>query len=226
VAGLGLFSSTKGEGLRTLNDYAADMPMGQKEIYVLLAADRESAQRSPHLEAFRAKGFEVLLLTDPVDEFVLQRLTTFQDKTIRRIDQGEIDLSDDADSGENEAKEKELEPMIEAVRKELSERVEEVRFSKRLTDSPACLVAGENALPQHLVRLMREQGQDVPDPKHVLELNPKHPLIESMGRQVGDDFGRFSNSCELLFGLAQLAEGSTLSDPGKFSRLVSEMMLE
>ena len=112
------------------------------------------------------------------------------------------------------------------MRKELSEQVEEVRFSKRLTDSPACLVAAENALPQHLVRMMRDQGQEVPEPKRVLELNATHPLIERMGGQLEGQFAKFSNSCELLFGLAQLAEGAPPSDPTKFSRLVSEMMLE
>ena len=224
-AGLALFSSSKHEQARTLNDYVADMPVAQKEIYVLLASDVESAQRSPLLETFTRKGYEVLFLTDPVDEFVIQRLTTFSEKTIRRIDQGEIDLGDEEEDAEREKKEKVLEPMIEAVRKELSERVEEVRFSKRLTDSPACLVAAANALPQHLVRMMRDQGQDVPEPKQVLELNATHPLIERMGQQIEGNFAGFSSSCELLFGLAQLSEGTAPSDPAKFTQLVSEMML-
>ena len=129
------------------------------------------------------------------------------------------------EDAERKSKEKVLEPMIEAVRKELSERVEEVRFSKRLTDSPACLVAADNALPQHLVRMMRDQGQDVPEPKQVLELNATHPLIERMGKQIEGNFAKFSSSCELLFGLAQLSEGTAPSDPAKFTQLVSEMML-
>ena len=225
AAALALFQTTKGDDFRTLTDYAADMPMAQKEIYVLLASDVPAAKRSPLLETFAEKGFEVIFLTDPVDEFMIQRLTSFAEKTIRRIDQGELDLGEEGENEDRGTQEKELEPMIEAVRKELSERVEEVRFSKRLTDSPACLVAADNAMPQHIVQMMRQQGQDIPETKQVLELNAAHPLIQRISSQVENDFGRFGNSCELLFGLAQLAEGTTPSDPGKFSKLVSEMML-
>ena len=225
IAGLARFLSTQGAEPRTLDQYVADMPVKQKEIYVLLAADEKAAQGSPHLEAFRQQDFEVLLLTDPIDEFVLQRLTTFQDRPIRRIDQGEIDLQNEDQKEERAESEKELEPLVEAVRKELAEHVTEVRFSKRLTASPACLVVAENELPQHLIRIMREQGQEVPDPKRVLELNATHPLIQHMGELVEQDFARFGESCELLFGLAQLAEGGVPRDPVRFSKLVSDRML-
>ena len=228
LAGLVLARSTNGDETCTLAEYVERMPVKQEDIYVLVAPDLESARRSPHLEALRAKGYEVLFLTDPVDDFVLERLSEFQDHKLRRIDRGDLDLDEEGEKEEREAREKELEPVLEALRKELSENVSDVRFSHRLTDSPACLVAGEFDPSPELRRMMRASGQDVPDPKRVLELNPNHPLVAKLDtlRADEDQFGRFGSFAELLFELARVAEGNAPSDPEKFGQAVSELMLK
>ncbi|HED66688.1 MAG TPA: molecular chaperone HtpG, partial [Planctomycetes bacterium] len=211
----------------TLVEYVERMPVKQKEIYVLVADDLAHAKRSPHLEALRAKGFEVLLLTDPVDEFWLQRLTSFADHPIRRVDRGEVDLEDEADKEKRTEKEKEYESLLEAIRKELSEHVETVRFTGRLQQSPACLVDPENALPPQLRRMLREQGQSVPEDKRILELNPSHPLVKRLADLAADEahYDRFAEACELLLGTALVTEGATPPDPARYGELVSKLLL-
>ena len=227
LAGLALFESTAGDEPRSLGEYVQDMPAKQKEIYVLLAPDLETARRSPHLEAVASREFEVLFLTDPVDEFVLQRLSEFEGKKIRRIDQGEVDLEDEQEKEARQQKEKDLEPLVEAVKKELAESVEDVRFSNRLTDSPACLVASEHELTPQMRRMMEASGQSAPPSKRILELNAEHPLVGRMQSLSGDEASheRFAQSCELVLGMAQVAEGAAPSDPQRFTQLVSELML-
>ena len=228
VARLALFDSSAGDEPTTLPEYVERMPVKQKDIYVLVAPDLETARRSPHLETFASKKLEVLLMTDPVDEFVLQRFTEFDEHAIKRIDRGELDLEDEGEKSEREAKEKELEPMLEAVRKELAENVEAVRFSSRLTDSPACLVGGENDLTPQLRRMLAESGQAVPAPKVTLELNASHPIIEQLATLQADEaaYSRFANTCELLLGTALVTSGDSPSDPTRFAQLVTELMLE
>ena len=227
IAKLVLVHGTAGDEPTSLPEYVERMPVKQKEIYVLLAADLAGARRSPHLEAVTARGFEVLFLTDPVDEFVLQRLDQFEGKTLRRIDRGELDLSDEEEKESREEKEKELEPVLEAVRKELSERVEDVRFSSRLTDSPACLVSGEGELAPQMRRMLLESGQEVPESKRVLELNASHPLVERLRSLSGsdDDYAEFADACELLLGTALVTEGATPPDPTRYAKLVTDLML-
>ncbi|MEM7311230.1 MAG: molecular chaperone HtpG [Planctomycetota bacterium] len=223
-----LAESTAGDELTTLEEYVERMPDGQEEIYVLPAADRAAAERSPHLEGVRSRGFEVLFLVDPIDEFVLQRLTEFDGKKVRSIDKGGLELEEDDEAREaREEKQKALGPLLELVRKELADEIEEVRFSARLTDSPAVLVSAENSLSPQVERMLRETGQDVPEQKRVLELNPGHPLVEKLRDLSADDatFARFSDYCALLHGQALLAEGSALKDPGRFSRLVTDLMV-
>ena len=231
VARLALFAGTHAAdgapATTTLPEYVARMPVKQKEIYALLAPSVEAARRSPHLEVFARRGFEVLFLTDPVDEYVLQRFDRFEEKKIRLIDRGELDLDDEAEKSEREAREKELEPVLEAVRKELSETVAAVRFSSRLTDSPACLVGGEHDLTPQMRRMLREQGQKRPEEKRVLELNARHPVvehIEELSRDEGDYAG-FAEACELLLGTALVSEGASPPDPARFAKLVTERML-
>ncbi len=226
VAKLALFASSKGEDLRGLAEYVEEMPVKQKEIYVLVAPDLETARRSPLLEAFAARNYEVLLLTDPVDDFVLQRLTEFQGKTIRQIEKGDVELDDADDKAERDEKEKELEPVLEAVRKELADKVEEVRFSKRLTTSPACLVSSDGELSSQMRRFLRDTGQSEPAKKRILELNAKHPLVAKMQTMSKDDFGRFAKVCELLWGQALLQEGSQPEDTQRFATLLTELLLE
>ncbi len=224
IAEIALFASSQGPEPTTLAEYVARMPVKQRDIYVLLANDLETARRSPHLEAFKKEGFEVLLFADPVDEFVLQRLTSFQEKKIVRADQGAIDLGDEEGKKERAAKEKELGDVLEAVRKELAGEVEAVRFSSRLTESPACLVAGEHGLSPAMRRLLREAGQDAPDEKPVLELNATHPLIARLFElsQKPEEVPRFADACQVLAGLARVSAGEVPKDPGGFARLVAQ----
>jgi molecular chaperone HtpG len=200
------------------------MPVKQKEIYALVAPDPESAARAPHLEAFRAKGFEVLFWTDPIDEFVLQRFTSFEERPIRRIDRGDAPLLEEGEKAERAARSMELAPLFEAIRKELAGDVAEVRASSRLTESPVCLVAGEHALSPQLVRALRDAGQAVPEEKRVLELNPTHPLTARLAELLEKDPGRFAGEVQLLLDLARVAEGSPPADPARFARRVSELL--
>jgi len=225
IARVALFATSAGDALTTLEEYVGRMPVKQKEIHVLCANDLEAARRSPHLEAFRAQGYEVLLFGEPVDEFVLQRLTEFGGRKLRRIERGDVEL-DEADAGERREKEKAFAKVLEAVRKELSEKVEDVRFSRRLTESPACLVAGEHDLPPQMRRMMRELGQSPPNEKRVLELNATHPLVErlhALSLEPGD-VERFGATCEVLHGLALVSAGEAPSDPARFARLVAEAL--
>jgi molecular chaperone HtpG len=228
LARLLLFETSAGTELTTLAEYKGRMRDGQAEIYVLPASSRQAAERSPHLEGVRARGFEVLFLVEPVDEFLLQRLKEFDGQKLRAIDKGGLELAEEA--GEKEAREEKTKtfgPLLELVRKELAGEVEAVRFSARLTDSPAVLVSGENTLSPQVERMLRESGQPVPEAKRVLELNPHHALIERLRDLAASDatFKRFSDYCELLYGQALLAEGSPLPDPARFARLVTELMV-
>ena len=226
LAKLALFRSSAGDAWRTLEQVVADMPVKQKEIYALVATDAESAARSPHLEAFRAKGFEVLFWTDPVDEFVLQRFREFEGRPIRRVDQGEVELLEEGEKTERAARAKELAPLFEAVRKELAESISDVRPSSRLTESPACLVASENALSPQLARVLRDAGQPVPEEKRVLELNPTHPLVTRLSELLERDPARFAEDAQLVLDLARVAEGAPPADPAAFARRVGDLVVK
>ncbi|MEW6072722.1 MAG: molecular chaperone HtpG [Planctomycetota bacterium] len=226
IAELALFASTAGEADTTLAEYVGRMPVKQKEIYVLLAPALETARRSPHLEAYRARGYEVLFLTDPVDEFVLQRLTEYGGRRIRQIDKGEADLDAEGEEAKRAARATELAPLFESIRKELADHVESVRSSARLTESPACLVSGEHDLSPQMRRLLSEGGRDLPAPKRILELNVAHPLVERL-RALNEndaDHARFADCCELLLGQALVAEGSPPPNPARFARLVVALL--
>lgn len=230
VAKLALYHSTKQEGTVSLPEYIERMPEDQEHIYVLLAQDLETARRSPHLEKLAAKGWEVLLMVDPVDDFVLQRLTKFNEHEIKRVERGEIDLEEEGEKQDREAKEKQFEPVLERIKKELEEDVSDVRFSSRLTESPACLVAGEHDMAPQMRRMLKESGQEVPESKPSLELNPAHPLVarmQALSEAKGDAAGEeFSASCELLLGAAHVNEGEAPPNPARFSKLLTELMLK
>lgn len=177
-----LFETSAGEKLSTLAEVVERMPMAQKHLYYLTGPDRASLEQSPHLEALRAKGYEALLLTDPVDEFVVQRVTEFDGRTLTPLDRGELDLDDDeSDDSAHEEKSKELAPLLEAVQKVLDAHVSAVRISKRLADSPALLVADENGLTPQMERILRGSGQALPPSKRVLELNADHAVVAKLG---------------------------------------------
>jgi molecular chaperone HtpG len=227
LAKVALFESSAGPELTTLAEYVARMPATQAEIYVVLASDRAAAERSPHMEALRKKGCEALFLVDPVDEFVVQKLERFQEKPLRRVDRGEVELDDDSERAERARKEKDLEALLESVRKELHEHVESVRFTSRLTESPACLVAGEHDPSPQMEKLMRAMGREVPQHKRVLELNASHALVATLKEwsETPAEARRFGEACEVLLGQALIAEGSPPVDPARFAKLLGELLL-
>jgi molecular chaperone HtpG len=225
LAKLAVWETSAGEEAVSLDTYVERKPVSQEAIYVLLADDRAAAERSPHLETFRAKGVEVLFLVDPVDEFVLQRLTEFEGVPLKPIDRGELELddADDSDAKEREERETELAPLLEAVQSSLGEGVAGVRFSRRLAGSPAVLVAGENEIPAQLRRMLEESGQAVPPEKKTLELNADHALVKRLEALRDGGGEAFDEACELVHDLALIADGTPLPDPARFSELVTKV---
>ena len=209
----------------SLADYVGRMKPGQDKIYYLTADGLEAARSSPHLEIFRKKGVEVLLLTDRVDEWMLGFLTEYEGKPLASVARGGLDLGALADEEEKKAEEKSAEEhkaLVEKVKAALGERVKEVRVTLRLTDSPSCLVADEHDLSGHLQRLLKAAGQKAPAARPILELNPQHPLFS---RMAGDE-DRLPDWATLLFEQALLAEGGQLDDPGAFVKRVNRLLLE
>ncbi len=233
IKNLLLFPSTKSDDSTptTLKAYVERMPEEQKEIYFLTGESLEAARQSPLLEAFRQKDFEVLFLTDPVDEWVSQHLDAYDGKAFKPIDRGEIDLEGDADSDEKkeqrEAASKEYSDLTEYIQKRLDEDIETVRLSSRLTESACCLVTAEGALNTTMERLMRAMNQEVPKSKRILELNPEHPLIQRMNTLQGnaEKQAQLDDYIDLVYGQALILEGSAVKDPGRFAHLVSDLMV-
>lgn len=228
LSSLALFESSTQEGLTTLGEYVERCPEDQEEIHVLAGASRKVLEASPHLEALRASGREVLLLTEPVDEWMLQRLTEWGGKQLVRADLGEGPAEDDEAREAREKKQEDFGDLLGAMQQALDEDVKEVRFSARLKDSAAVLVGEAQGMSPQLERLLRRSGQEVPKQKRVLELNPSHPLVEGLRKVYDVDASspRVGDYAALLFGQAQIAEGVALEDPAHFTRLVTELMTE
>jgi molecular chaperone HtpG len=229
IAKLLRFATTRNEGDAqsvSLADYVATMKEGQDRIFYASADSHAAARNSPHLEVFRRKGIEVLLLSDRVDEWLVSSLTEFDGKPLQSVAKGDLDLGALEDDAEKKAHETEAEAMkglVERVAKALGERVKAVRITHRLTDSPACLVADEHAMGGHLERLLRAAGQPVTGSKPILEINPGHPLVRRLDAEPqGARFGDWSH---VLFDQALLAEGGQLEDPAAFVRRVNGLML-
>ena len=210
-----------------LEDYVKDMASGQKDIYYLCAEREEDARRSPHLEAARKHGCDVLLWCDPVDDYLTESLREFDGKSFVDVARGDVQFgSDDEKKAEKEANEKsaaDLKPFLEKVKKSLEAKVSDVRVSTRLTDSPCCLVAQDSALPPSMVRMMRAMKQDVPDQKRILEVNASHPLIAKVKALEGDAFG---DAVALLYDSALIAEGSPVEDGARFAKLLAGLMMK
>ncbi len=223
-----LFATTGQDELTTLAQAKERMQEGQEAIWVLTAPDRQTADGSPHLEAFRSKGQEVLLLTDPVDEWMLNSLHEFDGTPIRAIDKGEVDLEGEEAKTDREKRQAECKDLLESMQTALDEVVSEVRFSSRLKDSAAVLVAGEGGMSAHLERMLRRSGQEVPTQKRVLELNPDHGIVAGLKKLHDVDAAspRVGDFAELLLGQAMLAEGAAPRDPSRFSKLLAELMSE
>jgi len=209
----------------SLADYVGRMKEGQDKIYYVTADTHAAASSSPHLEIFRTKGVEVLLLSDRVDEWVASNLNEFDGKQLSSVAKGDLDLGQLSDE-EKQAQEKEAgehKDLVERVKKTLGDNVQDVRVTFRLTDSPACLVADENAMSMNLERMLKAAGQNVPSTKPILELNPGHPIVQRLKSESDDE--RFGDWSRILFDQATLAEGGNLEDPSAFVKRLNGLML-
>ncbi|MFO7543143.1 MAG: molecular chaperone HtpG [Thiobacillus sp.] len=228
IAGLLRFASTHADTdaqVVSLKDYVGRMKGGQKDIYFIAADSFAAAKHSPHLEIFRKKGIEVLLLSDRVDEWLTSNLTEFEGKPMKSVAKGGLDLGELEDEVEKTAQkeaEDTLKPLVERIQTTLGERVKEVRVTHRLTYSPACLVTGEGDMSANLERLLKAAGQAAPSVKPTLEINPSHALITRLNSESDDD--RFADWANLLFEQALLAEGGQLDDPASFVRRLNGLL--
>jgi len=230
IAKLFRFATTQSDGAAqavSLEDYVARMREGQKKIYFITGDNHAAASTSPHLEYFKNKGVEVLLLTDRVDEWMVSHLNEFDGKVFQDVTKGELDLDELADETEK-TQQKELEEshkdLVERIQKVLEGEVKEVRVTSRLTDSPACLVVGQYDMGGHMRRLMEAAGQKMPEAEVALEVNPTHPLIERLDSEQDED--RFSELAHIIHAQAQLAEGSQLKQPGDYVAKLNKLLLD
>jgi molecular chaperone HtpG len=225
------FASTHSDDeLTTLADYVERMKDGQQQIFYATGESRQQILNSPHLEAFKAKGYEVLLLTDAVDEIWLGSVTEFDGKPLQSVAKGEVDLDTEEEKTAHEAERKEREKdfaeLLSWLKETLNEHVKEVRLSTRLTESPACLITDAFGITPTLARMYRASGQDVPVEKRTLELNPDHPLVTGLQQAHKDraDDPSVAETAELLYGTALLAEGGTPEDPARFAELLADRL--
>ncbi|MEQ6330905.1 molecular chaperone HtpG [Pseudomonas chengduensis] len=230
IAGLLRFASTAGEGDEqsvSLADYLGRIKEGQDKIYFLTGESYAQIKNSPHLEVFRKKGIEVLLLTDRIDEWLMSYLTEFDGKQFVDVARGDLDLGE-LDSEEDKKAQEEVakakEGLIERLKGALGEQVAEVRVSHRLTDSPAILAIGEQDLGLQMRQILEASGQKVPDAKPIFEFNPAHPLIERLDAEPDED--RFTDLSHILFDQAALAAGDSLKDPAAYVQRLNKLLVE
>jgi molecular chaperone HtpG len=208
----------------SLADYVARMKPEQQQIFFVTAETFNAAKNSPHLEVFRKKGLEVLLLSDRVDEWVVAQLTEFEGKELVSVAKGDLDLGkleDEAEKKQQEEEASHLKDLTEKLARSLGERVKQVRITHRLTQSPACLVADENDVSGNLARILKAAGQKAPDVKPILEINPRHAVVQRLQGEAA----KFDDWASVLFDQALLAEGGQLDDPAMFVRRINELML-
>ncbi len=230
VAKLLRFATTRSEGAaqdQSLVDYIARMKEGQEKIYYICAETYNAAANSPHLEVFRKKGIEVLLLSDRVDEWLMSHLTEFDGKQFADIGRGDLDLGkldDEADKKATEEAAKEKEDLLKRIQDILKDEVEEVRVTSRLTDSPACLVVGQFDMGAQMRQIMEAAGQAVPSSKPIFEVNTDHPLILKLDQEQDED--RFADLVKIIFDQANLAAGGKLDDPASYVHRLNKLLLE
>ncbi|WP_111642031.1 molecular chaperone HtpG [Marinimicrobium alkaliphilum] len=230
IAKLLRFSTThtdKPEQDQSLDDYISRMQDGQDKIYYIAAENFNTAKNSPHLEVFRKKGIEVLLLCDRVDEWLMSHLMDYDGKQLQDVGKGELDLGKLDSEDEKKEQEKvaeELKPLLERVKAALSDKVEDVRLTHRLTESPACVVVPEHEMGAQMRRILEAAGQKLPESKAIFELNPEHPLVQKLNGETSDE--RFNDLASVLFDQANLAEGAHLEDPAAYVQRLNKLLLE
>lgn len=235
IAPLLRFASTHADTdaqIVSLQDYVQRMPATQKKIYYVTAETFKAAQNSPHLEIFRKKNIEVLLLSDRVDEWLVSHLTEFEGKPLQSVAKGDVDVGgvgEDEKDNTQKAKEKEkatteFESFLKQMKTVLGDKVKDVRLTDRLTDSPSCLVSDENEMSIHLQNMLKAAGQDFPANKPIVEINPEHPLVQKMKAETDEE--RFAQWSWVLFDQAQLAQGTPLEDPASFVKRLNKLFLE
>lgn len=229
VAGLLRFASTHNDTAAqtvSLDDYIGRMKEGQSKIYYIVADSYEAAAHSPHLELLRKKGIEVLLMSDRIDEWLINHMTEYKEKALHSVTRGELDLGELEDENEKAEQEKlaaESESLLKRIKEALADKVKDVRVTTRLTDTPACVVAGEGEMSSQMIKLMQAAGQQVPEVKPTFELNPTHPLVARLNEEA--DESRFNDWSNLLLQQAMLSEKGSLADPSEFIRLMNQMLL-
>jgi molecular chaperone HtpG len=225
IAKLLRFASTKGEGTAqnvSLDDYISRMAVGQDAIWYITADSYKAAAGSPQLEAFKAKDIEVLLMSDRIDEWMIGSLGEYEGKKLKSVAKGEVPL-DEADKKKQEEATKEAEPLLKKLKDLLGDRVGEVKVSARLTDSPSCLALSDYEMAPHLARLLREAGQDMPESKPTLEINPAHALVKRVENEADEDKAR--DLATLLLEQAEISAGAQLPDPAAFVQRMNRVLL-
>ncbi len=228
IAGLLRFSTTHtdlAEQDQSLADYLSRKQEGQDRIYYIVADSFAAARSSPHLEVFRKKGIEVLLLSDPIDEWLMGQLAEYDGLQLQDVRRGTLDLDTDesADKPQDDESEQQA-ALLERLRQRFKDRASEVRTTDRLTDSAACLTLGEHDIGEQMRRILQATGQTVPEGRPVFEINPSHPLVQRLAAEEDDE--RFGDLADLLFDQAQLADGRQLQDPGQFVQRLNRLLVE
>ena len=230
IAGLLRFATTESEGAKqnqSLAVYIERMQPEQEKIYYVSAENYHTAANSPHLEIFRKKGIEVILLSDRIDEWLVNHLMEFEGKQFQDVARGQLDLGDLEDEGDKEQQkdvEKEYNSLLDKVGELLGDEVSEVRVTHRLTDSPACLVVSEDDMGMQMRRILESAGQAVPDTQRIFEINPEHPLVRKLNDEV--DLDRFNDLAMVLYDQAKLAEGTQLSEPATYVARLNRLLLD
>ncbi|MCH7742498.1 MAG: molecular chaperone HtpG [Proteobacteria bacterium] len=212
---------------QSLDSYVSRMKDGQDKIYYVAAENYQTANNSPHLEVFRKKGIEVLVLFDRIDEWLMSHLMEFDGKQFQDVAKGSLDLGDLEDKVEKEEKtkvEKEFKDLVKRIADLLGDKVEEVRITYRLTDSPACLVVNEDEMGMQMRRILESAGQNVPGSKRIFEINPEHPLLAKLNDESDED--RFNDLTMVIYDQAMLAEGSQLEEPASYVKRLNKLLLE
>ncbi len=220
-------TSTQDSVTTSFEDYKARMKDGQKAIYYLTADNLAAAKNSPQLELFKKKGIEVILMTSRVDEWAMNFLTSFDETPLQNIAKGAVDLGDlqdEAEKAEAEKAQETMKPVVDKLKTALGKRAKDVKVSTRLVDSPACLVVGEGELSPQMIQMLKQMGQDVPESKPTLEVNPDHPLIKKLesSEQSAEDFDKLA---QVIFDQALLADGGQLDDPAAYLKRVNELLM-